>query len=97
MNIPSVAYRGIHDSDAVRPNGISDVTNVDRVQILVVACFLNKYLSDDNYQVKSSNFHHHQLNIRVKSHVYLIIQVVQVFGNEDVNVSHDNKHIHSLW
>jgi len=36
--------RRVHDSSAVRPNGVGDVANVDRVQVLVVARPLHEYL-----------------------------------------------------
>ena len=35
---------GVHDADAVSPDGIGHVTNVDRVQIFVVGGFLHEYL-----------------------------------------------------
>lgn len=38
------AYRGVHDARAVSPDGVGDVSDVDCVEVLVVAGSLHKNL-----------------------------------------------------
>lgn len=38
------AYRGVHDARAVSPDGVGDVSDVDRVEVLIVAGSLHKNL-----------------------------------------------------
>lgn len=39
-----VTHRGVHDACAMGPDGVSNVTDVDGVQMLVVTCLLNEDL-----------------------------------------------------
>lgn len=64
------SYRRIYDANAMRSQRIGNMLNVDSVQVLVVAAFL-----DEN----------------------LIIQIVQIFRYEMMNVPHDFQNIETLF
>lgn len=60
---------GIHYTNAMRANGVGNVANVDRVQMLVLA----------------GGFYEN-----------LMVEVVQIVGDKNMDVSHDFQHIEPL-
>lgn len=70
-------HRGVHNAGAMGPDGVSNVTDVDGVQMLVVTRFLNEDL------LESRNFFYNtqmtaQLKITKMTVAHLVVEVIKV-------------------
>lgn len=72
----------------MRSDRIRNMANVQNVQMLVIACLFNKDLQSKN-RLSSSD-------PSDKNKAHLVIQVVQVFRHEDVNVAHNLQDVQAL-
>jgi len=61
-SIAALSHRGVHDAGAVGAYGVGDVTDVDGVQVLVVARLLNKDLWK---KTEPKTRHHHNPGVSV--------------------------------
>lgn len=85
-------HRGVHDARSVGPDGVCDVTDVDCVEMLVVACFFYEDLEVH----MSSEAAVGRPEAAGVFEPYLVVQVIEVAGDKYMYVSHDLQNIQTL-